>query len=66
MLHYFAKIFFNKILISPYLKDDTVIVYYIDDDIQQNFSSTEDTTKQAVNRLQVGRNVWLDQHFRKM
>jgi len=53
MLHYFAKIFFNKILVSPYLKDDSVVVYYIDDDIQQNFSSTGETTKLAVNRQQV-------------
>ena len=66
MLHYFAKIFFNKILISPYLKDDIIIVYYIDDDIQQNFSSTEETIKLAVNRQQVGRNIWVDQHFNRM
>ena len=47
MLHYFSRWFFNKILVSPYLEDDILIVYYIDDDIRHDSKST--STEAAVN-----------------
>ena len=40
MLHYFARRFFSKILVSPYLEGETLVVYYIDDDVRQESQST--------------------------
>ena len=56
MLHYFARRFFSNILVSPYLEDDTLVVYYIDDGVRQQSQTTAagKTTKTVNNVMQVG------------
>ena len=33
MLHYYARLFYNKTIISPELDNDIITVYYIQDDL---------------------------------
>ena len=55
MLHYFARTFFSNIIVSPYLEDDTLVVYYIDDGVRQESQTTAagKTTETVKNKMQV-------------
>jgi len=55
MLHYFAKRFFSAKILSAYIEDDRMSVYYVNDDIhwpargQSDISNTEQLRRMLLN-----------------